>query len=123
MIGRRHRFHGRKALNVVYKKGQTLREPMVNLRWAPRPAGKPYRVAVVVSRKVSKSAVTRNRIRRRIYAAVHGMDKDVRPGMDLVFTVFSDKVASIPADELRATVAELLLKSDKAKAESVPEHR
>ncbi len=57
MLGRTHRFHGRKALNGVYKRGRTARAPMLSLRYTVRGSGKPYRVAVVVSRKVNRSAV------------------------------------------------------------------
>ena len=117
MIGRTNRFHGRNALNAVYRRGSTVRAPMLNLRFASRDPRRPYRVAVVVSRKVSKSAVTRNRIRRRIYAAVrreapHGAPL-LKPGTDLVFTAFSDKLASEPVEKLEKTVAELLAKASR----------
>ena len=117
MLGRTHRFHGHKALNAVYQRGKTARSPMINLRFASRDPRKPYRVAVVVSRKVSKSAVTRNRIRRRIYSAVRtsesAADVSISPGTDLVFTVFDDKLAELPAPELQKTVAGLLEKASK----------
>jgi ribonuclease P protein component len=89
---------------------------MLNLRFSERDAKKPYRVAVVASRKVSKSAVTRNRIRRRIYAAVRESDVTIAPGTDLVFTVFSDRLAELPTPELREIVAELLKKTAKPAA-------
>lgn len=141
MLGRTHRFHGINALNGVYKHGRTARTPLINLRWAERAArtprgatpggatqsAKPYRVAVVVSRKVNKSAVVRNRIRRRVYAAVRqagrpgGTKQDdnptaaqaslITPGTDLVFTVFSDRVAELPVEELNGLIAGLLSKT------------
>ena len=108
MIGRAHRFHGINALNGVYRRGKTTRASTISLRYAARTADKPYRVAVVVSRKVNKSAVVRNRIRRRIYAAVRESDESIKPGADLVFTVFSDNVTQMAAPELKQTVAKLL---------------
>jgi len=115
MLGRAHRFHGYNSLNGVYRRGKTARAPMMSLRFAGRGADKPYRVAVVVSRKVNKSAVTRNRIRRRIYAAVRETARQeetaVRPGTDLVFTVFNDQVAELPQTELKETIAKLLGKA------------
>jgi len=110
MLGRTHRFHGRKALNGVYKRGKTARTPMINLRHTARGPSKPYRVAVVVSRKVNRSAVVRNRIRRRIYAAVKESDADIRPGTDIIFTVFSDQLKDAPPEELKKTVAGLIKK-------------
>ncbi len=111
MIGRAHRFHGHNALNGVYRRGRTVRASLMSLRIAARDSKKPYRVAVVVSRKVNKSAVIRNRIRRRVYAAVRKTATEVNPGTDLVFTVFSDKVREVPADELQEIVAGLLGKA------------
>jgi ribonuclease P protein component len=67
-------------------------------------------VAVVVSRKVSKSAVVRNRIRRRVYEIVRRAD-NVPPSTDLIFTVFGEQVAELEATKLQATVAELLQKA------------
>lgn len=82
----------------------------MSLRYAPRQAGKSYRVAVVVSRKVSKSAVVRNRIRRRVYEIVRRAD-NVPPSTDLIFTVYSEQAAELQADKLQAAVAEQLRKA------------
>lgn len=111
MIGRTHRFHGYGSLRGVYQRGKTARTPMLNLRYTVRDPKKPYRVAVVVSRKVNKSAVVRNRIRRRIYEIVR--NQGVQPGTDLVFTVFNDQLAELEAPKLRETVSGLLEKAGK----------
>jgi ribonuclease P protein component len=111
MLGRSHRFHGYGSLKAVYQRGRNLRGPALNLRVAQRNPAKPYRVAVVVSRKVSKSAVVRNRIRRRIYEIVRHTDAVIAPGTDLVFTVYSDQVATIEIAKLQAQVADLLRKA------------
>ena len=108
MIGAAHRFHGYGSLNGVYRRGQSVRGPMLSLKFMGRGPNRPYRVAVVVSRKVSKSAVTRNRIRRRVYAAVRQASAVIPPGTDLVFTVFDERVAELPPAKLQATVAGLL---------------
>jgi ribonuclease P protein component len=111
MIGRTHRFHGYGSLRGVYQRGTTARTPLLNLRYATRDPKKPYRVAVVVSRKVNKSAVVRNRIRRRIYEIVRNHGKSIAPGTDLVFTVFNDRIADLEAPKLQATISELLQKA------------
>lgn len=108
MITAAHRFHGYGSLRGVYQRGRNIRGPLVSLKFGQRGPGRPYRVAVVVSRKVSKSAVTRNRIRRRIYEVVRHSDTDIVPGTDLVFTVFDAKLADLPAPKLEAAVGELL---------------
>lgn len=111
MIAVRHRFHGYGSLRSVYQRGQTSRAPMLNLKSARRGSRRPYRVAVVVSRKVSKSAVVRNRIRRRIYELVRRSAIEIKPGSDLVFTVFDERLAETPTPKLQASVDELLSKS------------
>jgi ribonuclease P protein component len=109
MIGRRHRFHGRNSLNFVYKKGRTARHEHITLRYTRNDRRTDYRVAVVVSRKVSKSAVVRNRIRRRIYEQVRLAEAPLRDtGWDLIFTVFHDQIATEPPDNLAGTIAMLL---------------
>ncbi len=111
MIGRAHRFHGYGSLRSVYQRGQNVRGSLVSLKFACRAGQKPYRVAVVVSRKVSKSAVVRNRIRRRLYEIVRQTDTAIAPGTDLVFTVFGEQVAELPAAKLESIINELLQKA------------
>lgn len=111
MFARRNRFHGRGGLNAVYSRGQTVRGQLLNLKFLTRNSDKPYRLAVVVSRKVSKSAVVRNRIRRRVYAVVREHAEGLKPGTDLVFTAYSDKLAEIQPDKLKKQIDELLQKA------------
>ena len=111
MFTKSHRFHGYGSLRGVYQRGQSVRGSLISLKFAQRGNTKPYRVAVVVSRKVSKSAVVRNRIRRRIYEQARHLDSSIAPGTDLVFTVYSDQVADMPADKLAGHISQLLQKT------------
>ncbi|GAC1500468.1 MAG: hypothetical protein NVS1B10_04100 [Candidatus Saccharimonadales bacterium] len=112
MITRRHRFHGYGSLRGVYQRGRGVRGSLVSLKFAKRASNRPYRVAVVVSRKVSKSAVVRNRIRRRIYEIVRQADSIINPGTDFIFTVFSDQVAEIDTQKLNLLIKELINKAN-----------
>ncbi len=69
------------------------------------------RVAVVVSKKVAKSAVSRNRIRRRIYEVVRRNFEDLPKKKDYIFVVFSDKVLSLSFKELERLLGELVEES------------
>ncbi len=111
MIAGAHRFHGYGSLRGVYHSGKSVRGALVSLKFSRRDPRRSYRVAVVVSRKVSKSAVTRNRIRRRIYEVIRQADPAIAPGTDLVFTVFDEQVAGLEAAKLRAAINELLEKA------------
>lgn len=106
----------------MYRKGKTVRTQHISLKYTRRSPNKSYRSAVVVSRKVNKSAVARNRIRRRIYEIVRQADPQLTAQKDMVFTVFSDQAATMPAKNLRNLVEGLLKKT----AETSPmssEHR
>lgn len=111
MINVRHRFHGHNGLRQVYQRGQTARSAFVTLKYTERPANRPYRAAVVVSRKVHKSAVVRNRIRRRIYEIIRRADEPLTAHKDLVFTVFSEQAATIGHDKLAKIITDLLRKA------------
>jgi ribonuclease P protein component len=119
MISVRHRFHGHNSVQGVYKRGQTVRGQYVNLKFAARRPDQAYRAAVVVSRKVHKSAVVRNRIRRRIYEIIRQADEQLLAHQDLVFTVFSEQVATLDHPRLAAMVTDLLQKA----AEKGHKHR
>lgn len=111
MFSRSHRFHGQKSIARVYAAGTTVRGQSLSLKYQKRPAGKPHRVAVVVSKKVSKSAVTRNRIRRRVYGQLRELEGQIPPSTDLIFTVYSDTLADIDSQKLKHNISDLLQKT------------
>jgi len=62
---------------------------------------------VVVSKKVDKRAVTRNRIRRRLLGALAGQWETVPDGYDIVISVHAD-ISGLPAPRLRELLAQSL---------------
>lgn len=108
MISRLYRFHGYNALRGVYTKGKTVRGPHVILKFMINERRKHYRLSVVVSKKINKSAVARNRIRRRLYEAFRLQAAGITQPYDLVLTVVSEKIAEVPPDELKKLVDNLL---------------
>lgn len=112
MISRRHRFSGSGGLRRVYARGQTVRGPLFSVRYAPNDRTKYYRLAVVVSRKVCKSAVKRNRIRRRLYSAVRELASGVEQPFDIVITVFHDSILHTPHQDLTQQLKRQLKSAD-----------
>ncbi|HVX24099.1 MAG TPA: ribonuclease P protein component [Candidatus Saccharimonadales bacterium] len=110
MLARAHRFHGYNALRAIYQRGQTARAGQLNLKYSQREGAQPTRVAVVVSRKVSKSAVVRNRIRRRIYEGVRRSPQYAPTGCNLVLTAYHEQLATLPAPELQRLIDDVLAK-------------
>ena len=104
MIHRRHRFHGHGSLRFVYTHGQIVRGPMISLKYTKNPKRSDYRLAVVVSKKVMKSAVGRNRMRRRLYEAVRVLQDKIADPYDIVITVFNDQLIDLPAEDLSVMV-------------------
>jgi len=104
MINRSHRFHGYGSLKYTYQHGRTVRGPLSSLRFVRNDRRKSYRLAVVVSKKVSKSAVVRNRIRRRLFEAVREHEPALTAPYDLIITVFSEQIAELPAEEVKLLV-------------------
>jgi len=99
-----YRFHGHGSLRYVYTRGKAVRGSFGVLKYAPNAKQKHWRAAVVVSKKVHKSAVVRNRIRRRIYELLRtSIDPDMQP-IDIVYVVYAPSVADLPAIELQKTV-------------------
>jgi len=108
MIARNHRFHGLNSLRIVYKLGRTTRQQQLTLRHHLNERRQTYRCAVVVSKKVEKSAVRRNRIRRRIFEAVRQQQDLINKPYDLVIGVYSQTLTDMPSQELRLQVKDLL---------------
>lgn len=104
MIRRAHRFHGYGSLRYVYQHGKTIRGPLCALKYVENDRRSVYRVSVVVSKKVSKSAVVRNRIRRRLYEAVRLESEGITKPYDIVITVFNEQLATIPSSEVTTLV-------------------
>lgn len=112
MLARTYRFHGHGSLRYVYTRGKAIRGSFGVLKYAPNAKRKQWRAAVVVSRKVHKSAVVRNRIRRRLYEILRtSITPDASP-VDIVYVVYAAHVAEMPAKELQKIVWCQLQKAD-----------
>jgi ribonuclease P protein component len=111
MLDRSHRFHGYNALTFVHKQGQVVRGQAMSLKYVRNDRRQTYRVAVVVSKKVSKSAVTRNRIRRRVYEAVRLQAAKISGPYDLAFMVYGVEVATMDAAALQKMITGQLNKA------------
>jgi ribonuclease P protein component len=114
MISKSHRFHGYGSLNYVYRNGDTVRGPYFAIKYVRNPKKNSYRLAVVVSRKISKSAFSRNRIRRRLYEAVRGYEANL-DNYDMILTVFDEKVKEMAYADLEHEVKRQLKKAGAVK--------
>ena len=86
-------------------------EAPIALRYASNPRLHTWRAAVVVSRKVSKAAVVRNRIRRRIFEIVRAHGAAIGHEYDLVFSVYDATVATMNYNTLQTAILAQLHKA------------
>lgn len=110
MLSKKFRFHSRGGVRYVYQKGKTIRRSKASLVFVPNERGF-TRVAVVVSKKVEKTAVGRNRIRRRVYEAIRKNFEYLPKKMDYIFVVFSKDIMTMSYLELEKTLGELVEES------------
>src|SRR5688500_4337336 len=107
MLSFSHRFHGHGSLRYVYKNGQAIRSHLITVKYTKNAHRKNSRFSVVVSKKVHKGAVGRNRIRRRLYEIIRQELPRIESPHDVVVLVFSSEVLSMPHAELETLVRQL----------------
>ena len=110
MLSKRFRFHSRGGVKWVYQHGKTVRAQQMSLVFAPNSKGF-TRMAVVVSKKVEKTAVRRNRIRRRVYEVLRRNFDLIPEKTDYIFVIYSKEIGRIPFRELEEMVGKLVNES------------
>ena len=112
MLSKRYRFHSRGGVRYTYQHGKSLRRSNMTLVHAKNTRGK-ERYAVVVSKKVAKSAVQRNRIRRRVYEAIRlvKLEKNLSTAKDNIFVVYTKDIERMPFKNLKDLISGLLEES------------
>lgn len=111
MLARKNRFHGHSAVRRVYRLGKPTRTAVLSLHALRNDHVKATKFAVVVSKKVHKSAVKRNRIRRRVYEVIRQNLSLIQTPTEVVVTVYSPDLADLPAEELKKAVDQIIKKS------------
>jgi len=112
MLPFRYRFHGHGSLRFVYKNGRAVRNHLLTIKFTPNPRRNASRFAVVVSKKVHKGAVGRNRMRRRIYEALRHELPKLKSPVDVAVIILSAELRTLPAAELQEALQSLLRQAD-----------
>ena len=110
MLSKKYRFHSRGGVNYTYQHGKTIRTPNISLIFNKNEKGF-ERFAVVVSKKVLKSAVGRNRIRRRVYEAIRLELLNYQGPTDYIFVIYNKSIKDMPFPDLRRAIKDLLEES------------
>ncbi len=107
MLAFQYRFHGHGSLQYVYKRGEAQRSRLMTVKTTRNKRRDMSRFAVGVSKKVHKSAVGRNRIRRRLYEVVRAELPAIKEPHDVVIIVTSSEILAQPYAELHKQVKTL----------------
>ena len=110
MLSKKYRFHSRGGVRYTYAHGKTIRTPKISLVYNENSKGF-QRFAVVVSKKVEKTAVGRNRIRRRVYEAIRAEFQNAPKKQDNIFVIYSKDIATMDFTELCSSVRSLFSQS------------
>lgn len=94
----------------MYQKGKTIRSSKMSLVFVGNSRGF-TRFAVVVSKKVEKSAVGRNRIRRRVYEVIQKNLESIPKKTDYIVVVYSKDVKKMIFSELEGVLGGLIAES------------
>jgi len=111
MISALYRFHGHNSLRYVYANGKATRTQTVTLKSTTNDRRKYSRFSIVVSKKVIKSAVGRNRIRRRLYEYIRTHIKDIDGIHDIVLICTSSELRTLPHDDISSQLDQLFTKA------------
>ena len=120
MLQQRYRFHGYGGLRYLYRHASAERSRLLTIKYVANRRRRMPRIAVVVSKKVHKSAVGRNRIRRRIYEILRQQVPHFTGVYDVALIITSSEVLTTSHDELALVVTNLLVRAGICPGEAMP---
>lgn len=84
MLDIKNRLRNKKDIEKVFKSGRSLKEGTLLLRVLKNNLTE-SRIGFVVSQKVAKKAVVRNKVKRRLRALIIKRLQNIKSGVDLLF--------------------------------------
>lgn len=97
------------AYDQVKAKGELIKTPGLALLKLKKPDQPQSRLGIIVSTKVSKSAVQRNLLKRRLRHALRDNLDQLPPNLDFIFLP-SKQLLDIPFEDLKSKLRFLLQK-------------
>ena len=91
MLPQNSRLQNEKDIERVYKKGKSFKEDFLVLKVMKNTLAK-SRFAFIVSQKVSKKAVARNKVKRRLRETIKKQTKIIATGFDSLVIARSETV-------------------------------
>ena len=109
MLAKINRLRKNKDIQKVFEKGRIFKQDFLILKILPNDLYE-SRFAFIVSKKFSKKAVTRNKIKRRIREIVYSNLKKIQEGIDVI-VIASPGLESKDFKEIKETINNLFKKA------------
>ena len=110
MLSKTHRLSKKKDFDTIFK------NPAVRVCYAKLMGGRALpnqsaqnRFGIIISSKISKKAVERNRLKRQGRQALKELDKEMARGYDLVIIALP-KLLNSPYQEIQAELEKIIIK-------------
>ncbi|MBI5045595.1 MAG: ribonuclease P protein component [Candidatus Niyogibacteria bacterium] len=113
MLPKSRKISGRKNFEVIYRSGQRTFSHFIHLFFVPSKG--PGRFACVISLKVSKRAILRNKLRRRAYSIIRENLFNIKDGYAVIL-VFKSGAAELSRAQLLKNILDLFKMSGLASA-------
>jgi ribonuclease P protein component len=97
MLAKKFRLSGSKTFENVQKEGKMFQSANFGVAYLDRKDELPSRFAFIVSTKIAKDAVDRNRFKRAMSESVRIASIDLKTGFDVVFLA-KTSIIRIPTD-------------------------
>jgi ribonuclease P protein component len=109
MLPKNYRLRNEKDIKALFANSKSVFDVGLGMRYKKNQSPQ-SRFAVVVGTKVSKKAVDRNRIKRRVRGVLEKNIESLKGGYDVVL-IARPQALTMDAKELRAVVEKMLIKS------------
>lgn len=109
MLAVKNRLRNKKDIEAVFRFGQGQKEGFIFLKILKNHLNE-IRIGFVVSQKVAKKAVLRNRIKRRLRSLMAKRMQKIQTGLDLIFVALPG-IAEKDYAYLETTLDKLLIKA------------
>lgn len=109
MLAKINRLKKNKDIQKVFEKGRIFKQDLLILKILPNDLDE-SRFAFVVSKKFSKKAVARNKIKRKLREAVYSNLKKIQKGADLI-VIASPGLEAKDFKEIKEIISKLFKKA------------
>lgn len=106
-----NRLRGDRMILTVLRKGRRVHSPALTLHIGRAPTAVPPRATVVVGKKLSKSAVVRNRVKRRVRAILAAPLATAVPAGTLLIVIARPPAAWYTFADLKRELTTLLVRA------------